>query len=152
MPPKVEEGADWQKLCGLPTERVKELDVHELPVRLDFLKAVNEYQPNWPLNLRVIPLSYQTSKQLVSLEMACDTIIRSGGGTTMELLVLNEIYKKFPTLPVRQRWIHAQQIKGRSLEESIPLWEKGNYLFIKNRMSVKVVDPKSFRDLFLSIA
>lgn len=263
--PKVDEGADWQKLCGLPNERVKELDVHELPVRLDFLKAVNDYQPNlehpsveikvsdqqelmllhevmhyqagnacdlgnkdaqgvqllnyqmkpedkgmfimlgsqptksaiesyvqeylelaranpnthhhlftftgkfekegdcfykqlisyiknqpnWPSNLSVVPLSYQTSKQLVSLEMACDTITRSGGGTTMELLVLNEVNKKFPALPTRQRWVHAQQIKGRSLEESIPLWEKGNYLFIKKKMNAKVIDPKSFKNAIL---
>lgn len=264
--PKVEEGADWQKLCGLTQERVKELDVHELPVRLEFLKAVKEYQPdlenpsveikisdkqelkllrevmhyqsghvctlgdgetegeqflnyqmrpedkgtfimlgsqptksaveeyvqehvelarenptthyhlfaftgkfqkesdcffkqlttyiknqpNWPSNLRVVPLSYQTSKQLVSLEMGCDTITRSGGGTTMELLVLNEVYKKFPALPVRQRWVHAQQIKGRSLENSIPLWEKGNYLSIKKKMNAKVIDPKSFKRVLLS--
>ena len=37
---------DWQKLCGLSKEQVRELDVQELPVRSDFLEAVNAYEPD----------------------------------------------------------------------------------------------------------
>lgn len=259
--PKPEEEADWEKLCGLQKEQVKELDVKELPVRLEFLKAIDEFKPNlehpsvqlkvsdkqelqllheviqhqgghvselgdpskegaqfldygmkpedkgtfimlgsqptksaiegyvqeylalakenptthynlfafagkfekdkdcfykelaayikeqphWPPNLRVIPLSFQTPKQLVGLEMTCDSITRSGGATVMELLVLNEIYKKYPEIPPRKRLIHAQPVEGRTLEDSIPLWEKGNYLFLKKKAGATVVDPQHLR-------
>jgi|GEM_PF-4644761 len=255
--PKVDKGTDWEELCGLPKEQVKELDIHELPVRLDFLKAVQKYVPDikhpsveikisereelallhqvleyqrgeapdlgdlnqkgvqlleysmkqedkgcfimlgsqptksavegyiqsylklatknpennyqvfifagkfednkscfykelcnyinkqseWPPNLCVVPLSYQTPKQLVNLEMMCDTITRSGGSTAMELLTLNEINKKFQNLPKKQRLIHAEPVEGRSLEESIPLWERGNFFFLKDKIGARIVHP-----------
>ncbi len=251
--PKVEEGTDWKKLCGLTKEQVKELDIEELPVRREFIKAVNEFkieeerkvhfkvgngeelkllneviqfqdkrqtigndtlqgpqiidyklqaedeatfimlgsqpeesaikayiqesielaeknpeidyhlfvytgkfekykdicsyikeQPHWPPRLRVVPFSYQAPKEVVSLELMCDTKTRSGGATTMELLVLNEVYKKNPTLPGRKRMIHAKQMEGRSLEDSIPLWEKGNYLFLKKHIQASVVEPQKY--------
>lgn len=99
----------------------------------------------WPKNLCVVPLSYQNPKQLVSLEMECDTITRSGGATAMELDVLNEVTKKLQELPHRKRSIHAQQMEGRSLEDSIPLWEKGNYLYLKKKIGAQVIDPGMIR-------
>ncbi|MGZ3633432.1 MAG: hypothetical protein ACXWM7_03855 [Parachlamydiaceae bacterium] len=99
---------------------------------------------NWPTNLTVIPLSFQSAQQLVGLEMACDTITRSGGATIMELLALNEIH--IEEMP-RKRLIHAQRSGERSLEESIPLWERGNFYFLQEalntekQVSVAAVDP-----------
>jgi hypothetical protein len=265
--PKLEEGKTWQALCGLKDDQVKELDVQDLPVRLDFLNAVKEYkvnpadsnveikisghkelellhevinyqtrkeaslgdigkqgaqvlnysmqpqdkgcfimlgsqptkiaiqgyiqeflelarlnpnvnyhvfafagkfeeskdcfykelcayikdQPEWPHNLSFLPLSFQTPKQLVSLEMRCDTITRSGGATIMELFVLKQVNEKNPELPQKNRYIHAQPVEERSLEESIPLWERGNFFFLQNKMGkdkVKVIDPDSFKAVF----
>ncbi len=119
-------------------------------------KALCEFitnQPDWPSNLRVVPLTYQEPKQLISLEMMCDTITRSGGGSIMELLVLNEVIKKIPNYPTRNRYIHAQPVKGRSLEESIAVWEKGNFFFFHKAVtSAKVVDPRSIRSAIAASA
>ena len=104
-------------------------------------------EKKWPENLRVIPLSYQDAAQLVSLEMECDTITRSGGATAMELLVLNQAFKK-QGIASKKRLIHAQPVEGRSLEDSIPLWEKGNYQFLRDAIGnniVDAVDPSSLK-------
>lgn len=255
--PKLEGEKNWKELCGLEKEQVKELDVTELPVRLDFLKAVKTYKPpdaprvemkvgeqeelqllqgvvkhqsgqeahlgnvetkgvqvldyqlkagdkgyfimlgsqptksaiegylqefvklakanpkinyhvfafagkfdkdkecfykelskylleqkEWPKNLRFLPLSFQTPKQLVSLEMSCDTITRSGGSTAMELLVLDGV----EDVPKRKRFVHAQQVEGRTLTESIPLWERGNYFFLEKHVGATVIDPDSLAE------
>lgn len=261
--PELDSGTDWETLCGLPAHQVKELNVKDLPVRREFLKAIDEYrpdlenpsinlkvsdstelallnevlshqsktavvmgdqkqkgaqeltyrmdkqdkgtfimlgsqptrsaiegyvqeylqlarenpqtvyhvfpfagkyekekecfykqlseslqkEPNWPSNLHIVPLSFQTPKQLVSLAMGCDTVTRSGGATAMELLVMNEIYKKFPNLPKRERYIHAQQVEGRDLVRSIALWERGNFFTLEKKVGAKVIDPKSFRSV-----
>lgn len=111
-----------------------------------FYKELCEYinkQSHWPSNLRVVPLSFQSPKQLVSLELMLDTITRSGGGTSMELLVLNEVSKKNPDISPKKRYIHAQQVEGRSLKDSIPVWEKGNYLFLKKNLGAEVIHPPS---------
>lgn len=101
----------------------------------------------WPSNLRVVPLSFQDPIQIVSLELQCDTITYSGGGSVMELLVLEEKRKQL-NLPAKRRFIHAQKVEQRTLEDSIPVWEKGNYLFLRDELSkdrVKVINPKSCR-------
>lgn len=95
---------------------------------------------DWPSNLRFLPLSFQTPKQLVSLEMACDTITRSGGSTAMELLVLNGV----KSAPKRARFVHVQKVEDRQkLSDSIPLWERGNFFFLKEKVGAAVIDPDS---------
>lgn len=116
----------------------------------------------WPSNLLVTPLSFQDPKHLVSLELKCHTITRSGGGTIMELLILEEINKKAKN--PRKRFIHAESVKEsmpfhlmplefvpnklkiksiktyenniplRTLADSIPLWERGNFLYFKQSL------------------
>ena len=97
---------------------------------------------NWPQNLRVLPLSFQDPSQLVGLELQCHTITRSGGGTAMELLVLESIRKKLNLEP-KKRLIHAQKVKNRNLINSIPLWEKGNFYFLKDQLKAAVISPNT---------
>lgn len=115
-----------------------------------FYKELSEYIQNkdeWPKNLRVVPLSFQNADQIVNLELNCNTITRSGGGTIMELLVLNKACEseKFAGLPKRLRLIHAQKVEERSLVESIPLWERGNYMYLQSELGkdlCRVVNPE----------
>ena len=106
-----------------------------------------QQKADWPQNLRVVPLSFQNADHIVSLELNCHSITRSGGATIMELLVLNDACQneKFADLPQRQRLIHAQKIEGRSLVESIPLWERGNFLHLQQELGdnlCRVVSPQ----------
>lgn len=124
------------------------------PNKASFYKDLSEYiktKDNWPSNLSVLPLSFQDPQQLVSLELQCHTITRSGGSTIMELLVLDEVRKKL-NLPPKKHLVHAQKVEGRSLDNSIPLWEKGNFYFLRDyfkeenangeaKTKVKAVDP-----------
>ncbi len=128
----------------------------------------------WPLNLLVTPLSFQDPAHLVSLELKCHTITRSGGLTIMELLVLEETNKNAKN--PRKRFIHAESVKEsmplhlmpleyvpkqlkikpiktyensiplRTLAESIPLWERGNYFYLKQSLEnhhnvCRVINP-----------
>lgn len=100
-------------------------------------------KPDWPANLRVVPLSFQDPEQLVTLELQCHTITRSGGATAMELLVLNEASKTIG-LPSKCRFVHAQRVPGRrELEESIPLWERGNFYFLEDQLGAEVIEPSA---------
>lgn len=109
------------------------------------LCAYIQTKQDWPKNLRVVPLSFQNPEHLVSLELNCHTITRSGGATVMELLVLHEMVEGQKTkIKPKMRYIHAQKVEGRDLEKSIPLWERGNYLHLKGAVGnshCKVVDP-----------
>lgn len=98
---------------------------------------------DWPENLRVVPLSFQNAEQIVGLEQRCHTITRSGGSTTMEFLALDELQVKQGNVSVKNRLIHSQQVEGRSLEKSLPLWERGNYRYLKEKIGAKIVSPKN---------
>lgn len=105
------------------------------------LCAYMQEKPRWPPNLHVVPLSFQDPAQLVSLDLECHTITRSGGATAMELLVLDEAQKALQLSP-KHRFVHAQRVEGRAvLEDSIPLWEKGNYLVLQERLGAQVLEP-----------
>lgn len=98
-----------------------------------------------PTNLKIVPLSFQDADQIVGLYARCDSITRSGGATCMELLVMEEVCNaikaKNPAYQKPKRYIHSQVVKGRSEEDSIPLWEKGNYNFIKDKCGAKIITP-----------
>ena len=114
-----------------------------------FYKEISQYIKEikpWPANLKVIPLSFQDPIQLVSLELQCHTITRSGGSTVMELFVIEEVCKTH-NLPNKKRFIHAQKVKNRTLENSLPVWEKGNYFFLQQELGkgkVNVTSPGNF--------
>lgn len=134
-----------------------------------FYKVLCEYiqkQEKWPENLRVLPLSFQDPTQLVGLELHCDTDTRTGGGTVMELIVLSEIEEETKKRLVeqgieftpRKRYIHAQPVEERAhlpLEESIGVWEKGNFFFLEDHLGkerVKVVNHFNFNQDSITVA
>lgn len=100
---------------------------------------------DWPKNLTVVPLTYQDADQLVPLMVECDTITRSGGSSSFELFLVEAVSNKFQ-LPERQRYIHAQRVKGReNLVDSIPGHERGNFFFVRDSIgedTVSVMEPK----------
>lgn len=102
-------------------------------------------QPSWPRNLRVVPLSFQDPAQVAGLELRCHTITYSGGATVMELLVLDQIRQQLH-LPRKERFVHVKPMEGRTLFEAIPLWEKGNYLVLQERLKAQLADDRGFLD------
>lgn len=109
-----------------------------------FYKTLSTYiqsKTNWPQNLTIIPLSFQGPDELISLMLGCDTITSSGGSTSMELLVLNQAQVE----EKKQRYIHVHKQPGRSLEDSIILpWEKGNFLFLEDKINASLTTPEDF--------
>lgn len=113
-----------------------------------FYKTLCQYiqnKPDWPDNLRIVPLSLQDPEQLVPLELQCHTITRSDGATAMELFVLNEAAKA-KGFPNKLHFVHAQRVAGRKeLEDGIPLWEKGNFYFLEESLGTKVIEPSTLQ-------
>ncbi len=109
-----------------------------------FYKTLCSYiqskKAHWPTNLEAIPLSFQDPDQLVSLMLECDLVSRSGGITTYELLVLDQANKDAK----KRRFIHADRVEGRSLENSMVQWEKGNYLFLHDTIQASLTNPQEF--------
>lgn len=117
------------------------------PVEECFYKELCEYTKDvvgLPQNLTIVPLSFQDPSQLVPLMLQCNTITRSGGATVMELLVLDALREQLD-LPEKERFVHAQFVKNRDdLESRIPVWERGNYQFLREALGkerVKATDP-----------
>lgn len=91
----------------------------------------------WPENLRVIPLTFQTPKQKVTLDLMCHTINRSSGVTCMELRILNELKNKYPDYD-KKRYIHAElSPDGKKLDPNP--WEEGNRQWLKDTVGAKVI-------------
>ena len=105
----------------------------------------------FPTNLKVLPLSYQSPEQLINLYLRCSTITRSGGLTSMELLYVhelqNKINKKFPNHNPK-RFIHAETTKSADETEGILNWERGNYDYLNQNIGANVLTPKSFINKF----
>ena len=102
---------------------------------------------DWPENLQIVPMSYQGPKQLAALELTCNTITRSGGATVMELLVLDEI-ATFKGLSKKKRLVHAQpptNTKTMDPKTGIPLWERGNFLFMEKAIGADIVTPDTLK-------
>lgn len=107
-----------------------------------------------PENLKVVPLSYQNADQMVGLFARCHSVTRSGGGTCMELMVMDEVVNTIMQSSTNaefdykkpMRFVHSQLVKGRDAENSIPLWEKGNFYFMRDKFGAKVVTPKTLKD------
>ena len=116
--------------------------------------VLEKHKDTLPENLKVVPLSYQNADQMVGLFARCHSITRSGGGTCMELMVMDEVANtimesdksKDSGYKRPMRFVHSQLVKGRDAENSIPLWEKGNYYFMRDKFGAKVVTPKTLKD------
>lgn len=100
-----------------------------------------------PSNLKIVPLSYQDADQIVSFFARCHSITRSGGATCMELMVMEDVTKVIASSGLGyikpRRYVHSQIVKGRDAIDSIPLWERGNYYYMKDYCRAKIVTPKN---------
>ena len=93
---------------------------------------------SWPSNLKILPLSFQDQLQIVSLYLMCDTVTHSGGLTSMELLVIQKVLKKYPHIK-RKRFIHVPSLKDRKPENCMPPWEKGNFHVLQKKIGAELL-------------
>ncbi len=90
---------------------------------------------NAPANLRIIPLGAQEAENVASLFNSSDiTITRSGGVTSMELLVSTS--KKIA--------IHSSH---KNPKKTMPIWELGNFYYLQETKDAVLVNPKSLINL-----
>lgn len=106
-----------------------------------FYKRLHQFllsKKTWPSNLKILPLSFQDQLQIVSLYLMCDTVTHSGGLTSMELLVIQKVLKKYPHVK-RKRLIHVLSLKDRKPENCMPLWEKGNFHVLQKKIGAELL-------------
>lgn len=119
-----------------------------------FKRVLEKCAGTLPDNLKVLPLSYQDPGQLVSLFSRCDTLTCSGGSTVMEGMLMKSVMDQQAKQWEREgvtwkrpvRRIHSQKLEERSLEESIPLWERGNYHVARDCFGAKICSPETLWD------
>jgi len=118
------------------------------------LKSVSELvaqTPNYPKNLSVIPLSFQTDEIIAPLFHRSDiTCTRSGGQTLMELMCVAP----------KNIWIHSESKKKtyhkeEELLEGIAGWESANALYMHQVYNARIVTPETCaahaRKIFLNL-
>ena len=98
---------------------------------------------NYPTNLTIVPMSFQSEDVVASLYFRSDlTITRSAGQTAMELQTVSKA--KF--------YVHTEcnlDIKttsNKKLLKGIPVWESGIAEFMQEKMKAKLINPNSFID------
>ncbi len=102
----------------------------------DFIK---EYS-NFPSNMKIIPMSFQTEDVISALFYRCDVAItRSGGSTAMELMSISH----------GEKWIHSEfkkkvtkNVTYKKLLKGIPFWEAGSAEYVKKKCNGKIVTPE----------
>ncbi len=107
-----------------------------------FLEGVKEY----PKNVSVIPMSFQTDEAIAPLFHRSNiSITKSGGHTAMELLAVSR----------NHMWIHSEAKKEggsswttQELLGGIASWEAGNALYLKEKAKAEIVTPERFAPLF----
>jgi hypothetical protein len=95
---------------------------------------------DYPSQLTIIPLSFQTDQLIAPLFHRSDlTCTRSGGQTAMELMCLMR----------GEMWIHSEAKVNddqnfAQLLKGIPGWEAGNAIYLKKLWGAKIVTPETF--------
>lgn len=101
--------------------------------------------PNFPHNLKVIPMSFQNEETIAPLLFRSDvTITRSGGITTMELLGVakGKVFIHSETTSIDPSF--EEKLKG------IPIWEGGNACYLINKIQADLITPYLTEDYLLS--
>ncbi len=107
-------------LCGSCTDFVERI--------ITFL----EQQKNYPSSLTIFALPYQKDTVIAPLLHRADlSISRSGGLTSMELLLASK----------GQIFIHKEDKK-----RPMPIWEWGNYTYLKEKKGASLITPKTFKE------
>lgn len=96
---------------------------------------------NYPENLNIIPMCFQSDDVIASLYYRSDaTFTRSGGLTAMELMSVAQ----------GQIWIHSETrhgtIDGETLEKGMPIWERGNASYLQEKKGARFITPETFFD------
>jgi hypothetical protein len=96
---------------------------------------------DFPKNLSVIPMCFQSDDVIASLYFRSDaTFTRSGGLTAMELMSVAQ----------GQIWIHSEVRHTRSysskLERGMPIWERGNATYLQHKKGAQFITPETFID------
>lgn len=101
----------------------------------DLIQKTNYY----PATLNIIPMCFQTDEVIAPLYFRSNaTFTRSGGLTSMELMSVAQ----------GQIWIHSQ-IKYHTIDEKklckgMPIWERGNAKYLKEKKGARFVTPDTF--------
>lgn len=107
------------------------------------LKALKE-ERDYPKNLLIVPLSFQCDKALSTLYFNTDFIIaKSGGITSMELLkaVSGRIFIHDHE---RRQTSKIFALLTKRLFDTMPVWERGNALYLMKKKGAKLISPESF--------
>lgn len=96
---------------------------------------------NFPDNLTVIPMCFQSDDVIASLYYRSDaTFTRSGGLTAMELMSVAQ----------GQIWIHSEvrqkSVNGEMLGKGMPIWERGNATYLQEKKGARFITPETFID------
>ncbi|MCB1110395.1 MAG: hypothetical protein KDK64_05395 [Chlamydiia bacterium] len=96
---------------------------------------------NFPHNLTVIPMCFQSDDVIASLYYRSDaTFTRSGGLTAMELMSVAQ----------GQIWIHSEvrhgKVDGEKLGKGMPIWERGNATYLQHKKGARFITPETFID------
>jgi hypothetical protein len=93
-----------------------------------------ETQNNYPDNLSIIPMSFQTEEVIASLFFRSDlTITRSAGQTVMELISASR----------KKHLIHSE---NQDSTYGMPLWEAGSARYLKEKANATIITPNIFSE------
>ena len=103
----------------------------------DLVDEIKDY----PTSLNIIPMCFQGDKVIAPLYHRSDaTFTRSGGLTSMELMLVAK----------GQIWIHSESTGKENLSIGMPIWEKGNALYLQNKKGAQFISPETFPELCAS--
>ena len=114
------------------------------PGSVSLMKAVSDTVAktlDFPRHLTVIPMSFQSDKEIAPLFHRSDiTCTRSGGQTAMEIM----------SVGTGDPWVHSEAKMGKgplseeALLAGIPVWESANAVYMQRMVGAKLVTPDSF--------
>ncbi|MEX0961668.1 MAG: hypothetical protein WDZ28_02285 [Simkaniaceae bacterium] len=109
-----------------------------VPRKRSLLKQVHDLvmkKQNFPINLTVIPMSFQDDSVIAPLYYWSHmTLTRSGGLTAMELLAIAQ----------GQICIHSEAKDETKPNQGMPDWEYGNALYLQRKRGAKLLTTSCF--------
>ena len=112
------------------------------------ISEVVDQHTDYPKNLTIIPMSFQSDDVIAPLFFRSDmTCTRSGGQTAMELLSVSQ----------GEIWIHSEApykeapLTDEELLAGIPGWESANAAYMQHKRGAKLVTTDTFGPLIKSL-
>lgn len=110
--------------------------------------AIKSENSKFPPNLKIIPLTFQDAEEIAPMIYRSKiAITRTGAQATQETMsVANQhIFIHSEMKKVSADMTEEQLLKG------IPLWEKNNALFLKERKNAEITTPLHFKEMALKV-